>query len=216
MGPKRLTREESRQRTKDRLLAAAAELFAERGVTGTSIEQIAERAGYTRGAFYGNFADKHEVVRELLLQRTRTEMREVEELSREAQSFGDLLDLLRAWNRARAQHLTPWLSLRLELLLHALRTPQLRPDLADRELLARDAIGDGIRRELARRNVRPPADPAFLALVVHSLEDGLLIQHLLRPEEISGDVVVDAVELLLDSWAALGAATPGPNSVAGP
>ncbi|MEV7042684.1 TetR family transcriptional regulator [Amycolatopsis sp. NPDC051061] len=66
MTGKRLTRAESRERTKDRLLAAAAELFAGRGVNGTSVEQIAERAGYTRGAFYGNFEDKHELVVALL------------------------------------------------------------------------------------------------------------------------------------------------------
>ena len=41
----RLTREQSRQRTRERLLAAAADLFTERGVTGTSVEQVAERAG---------------------------------------------------------------------------------------------------------------------------------------------------------------------------
>jgi AcrR family transcriptional regulator len=49
----RLTREESRKRTRDRLVAAAAELFTEQGVNGTSVEQIAERAGYSRGAFTG-------------------------------------------------------------------------------------------------------------------------------------------------------------------
>ena len=35
-------------------------------MNGASVEQIAGRAGFTRGAFYGNFADKHELVRELL------------------------------------------------------------------------------------------------------------------------------------------------------
>src|SRR3954471_10523442 len=67
---KRLTREESREQTRERLLAAAAELFAERGVNGTSVEQIAERAGYTRGAFYGNFDGKPELLVALLRQRT--------------------------------------------------------------------------------------------------------------------------------------------------
>jgi AcrR family transcriptional regulator len=63
---KRLTRAESRERTKERLLDAAAGLFAERGVNGTSVEQITDRAGYTRGAFYGNFEDKHELIEGLV------------------------------------------------------------------------------------------------------------------------------------------------------
>ncbi|MFH8567534.1 TetR/AcrR family transcriptional regulator [Streptomyces sp. NPDC017993] len=200
---KRLTREESRQQTRERLLAAAAELFVERGVNGTSVEQIAERAGYTRGAFYGNFEDKNALVAELLQHRTRRELEEVRALTQGATSFADALDRLRAWNRDRARHLPEWLALRMELVLHALRNEELRPLLAERELLARDAHAGGLEQAFAARGVESPADPAFLALIVHALEDGLLIQRLLAPEGIPGDVVVDAFDLLLRSWTAL-------------
>ena len=47
----RLTREESQGLTRTRLLEAGAEVFAEKGFYGASVEEIAERAGYTRGAF---------------------------------------------------------------------------------------------------------------------------------------------------------------------
>jgi AcrR family transcriptional regulator len=215
VSPKRLTREESRKQTQDRLLTAASELFAERGVNGTSVEQIAERAGYSRGAFYGNFNDKNEIVLELLKQRTQRELQEVQALGREVTSFQDMLALLREWHRDRSRHLAEWLALRMELILHALRNPHLRPPLAERELLARTAIGEGIQQELARRGAQPPADPEFLALIVHALEDGLLIQKTLRPEEIGDEVVVDAVELLLASWAALGGAPRDGRAVSG-
>ncbi|MFD0486123.1 hypothetical protein ACFQ0O_02555 [Saccharopolyspora spinosporotrichia] len=45
-----------------------------------------------------------------------------------------------------------------------------------------------------------------MALIVHALEDGLLVQRLLSPDEVSDEVVVDAVELLMRSWSAAGAA----------
>ncbi|WP_275467292.1 TetR/AcrR family transcriptional regulator [Streptomyces noursei] len=200
---KRLTREESRQQTRTRLLAAAAELFTERGVNGTSVEQIAERAGYTRGAFYGNFEDKNALVAELLHDRTRHELEEVGTLTQDAASPADALDKLRAWNRDRAQHLPQWLALRMELVLHTLRNDALRPLLAERELLARNAHTTGLEQAFAARGVASPADPAFLALIVHALEDGLLIQRLLTPDGIPDDVVVDAFDLLLRSWTAL-------------
>ncbi|MEU5209314.1 TetR family transcriptional regulator [Streptomyces sp. NPDC020742] len=200
---KRLTREESRQQTRDRLLDAAAELFTERGVNGTSVEQIAERAGYSRGAFYGNFEDKNALVAELLQHRTRREMAEVRTLTQGATSFTDALDKLRAWNRDRAEHLPAWLALRMELVLHTLRNDALRPPLAERELLARDAHASGLEQAFAARGVEAPADPAFLGLIVHALEDGLLIQRLLTPDGIPDDVVVDAFDLLLRSWTAL-------------
>lgn len=51
-----------RRRTRERLLDAAFDLFAEDGVDATSIEAVCERAGFTRGAFYSNFASKHELL----------------------------------------------------------------------------------------------------------------------------------------------------------
>jgi AcrR family transcriptional regulator len=208
-GRQRLTRAQSRQQTRQRLLAAAAELFAEQGVNGASVEQIAERAGYSRGAFYSNFEDKDKLVLALLEQRTLREVEEVRALRQGAGSFEEVLERLRAWNIARSRHLESWLALRLELILHALRTPRLRPLLADRELIARRAIAAGIEHELLQTRAVPPADTAFLALIVHALEDGLLIQRLLTPDAISEAVVVDAVALLMRAWAVFGRLVDG-------
>jgi AcrR family transcriptional regulator len=51
-----------REATRERVLDAALAVFAERGVIGSSVEDICERAGFTRGAFYSNFADKADLV----------------------------------------------------------------------------------------------------------------------------------------------------------
>lgn len=50
-----------RQKTRARLLDAAFEIFAERGVHAASVELITEAAGFTRGAFYSNFSSKEEL-----------------------------------------------------------------------------------------------------------------------------------------------------------
>jgi len=55
-----------RDATRERVLDAAREAFAEKGVFGGSVEEICERAGFTRGAFYSNFADKDDVLRALV------------------------------------------------------------------------------------------------------------------------------------------------------
>jgi len=51
-----------REATRQRVLDAAREVFAEQGVVGATVEAICERAGFTRGAFYSNFADKDDVI----------------------------------------------------------------------------------------------------------------------------------------------------------
>ncbi|WZH35135.1 MAG: helix-turn-helix domain containing protein [Microbacterium enclense] len=50
-----------REATRTRLLDAATEMFAEVGIDAASVEAICERAGFTRGAFYSNFASKEEL-----------------------------------------------------------------------------------------------------------------------------------------------------------
>jgi AcrR family transcriptional regulator len=205
LGVKRLSRDESREVTRHRLLTAAAELFAERGVTGASVEQIAERAGYSRGAFYGNFEDKKELVVALLEQRTRQELTEVRALAKGTKVFADVLEPLRKWHRQRGKHLTGWLLLRIELWLYGLRNPDILPELGKRERFARAAITEAIERDFTARDIPPPADPAFLALIVHALEDGLLIQRRLTQEEGDDGVIVEAIDLLMRSWTALGA-----------
>jgi AcrR family transcriptional regulator len=59
-----------RERTRDRLLDAAFEVFAENGVHATSVEEICERAGFTRGAFYSNFRAKEELFVALMQQKS--------------------------------------------------------------------------------------------------------------------------------------------------
>jgi len=50
---KRVTKR--RAETRQRLLGAAFDVFAADGFGRSTVEQICERAGYTRGAFYSNF-----------------------------------------------------------------------------------------------------------------------------------------------------------------
>ncbi|GGE92497.1 TetR/AcrR family transcriptional regulator [Mycetocola zhadangensis] len=50
-----------RRKTRDRLIDAAYEVFAETGIHAASVEMITERAGFTRGAFYSNFDTKEEL-----------------------------------------------------------------------------------------------------------------------------------------------------------
>ena len=52
--------------TRERLLDAASRVFAQRGIEGATVEEICDRAGFTRGAFYSNFAHKNELVVALL------------------------------------------------------------------------------------------------------------------------------------------------------
>src|ERR1700730_12985354 len=66
MSRKRLTREDSREQTTQRLLEAAKKLIAKKGLEAASVENIAAAAGYSRGAFYSNFGSKEDLFIDLL------------------------------------------------------------------------------------------------------------------------------------------------------
>jgi AcrR family transcriptional regulator len=66
MKRQRLTREQSKDQTRQRLLDAAQTIFMKKGFVAASVEDIAGADGYTRGAFYSNFRSKNELLLELL------------------------------------------------------------------------------------------------------------------------------------------------------
>ena len=57
-----MTRAESKERTRQRLLTEAQRLFRQHGYAATSLEQIAEAAEVTKGAIYGHFASKEDLM----------------------------------------------------------------------------------------------------------------------------------------------------------
>lgn len=113
-----------REATRLRLLAAAEEVLAERGFHGASVEDVCERAGFTRGAFYSNFGSKEDLVIELLDRHTRDVLQRIEELA--AAPELSLEELLEGVSRAvddRPASQRRWRLLLAEFELHALRDP---------------------------------------------------------------------------------------------
>jgi AcrR family transcriptional regulator len=73
------SRSARREATRERVLDAAREVFAERGVIGGSVEDICDLAGFTRGAFYSNFTDKTNLLQALIERDHNTLLRRLDE-----------------------------------------------------------------------------------------------------------------------------------------
>lgn len=89
----RASRKETQARTRERLLSAARAEFARRGIAAASIDRISENAGFSRGAFYANYAGKHELLLELL---ARHQTREIEAWQALLDAAGPLEEVLPA------------------------------------------------------------------------------------------------------------------------
>ncbi|MGH2599028.1 MAG: TetR/AcrR family transcriptional regulator, partial [Dehalococcoidia bacterium] len=134
--PKRLTRAESKAITKARLLDAAATVFARKGFAATSVEDIAEAAGYTIGALYSNFSGKEDLFLAVLDQHLAADAELIAEILGEASSGEDLLRRLAAYFDAMYEAEQDWRLLTNEFRLYVARNPRFNSRLAEQKQAA--------------------------------------------------------------------------------
>jgi AcrR family transcriptional regulator len=207
-----MTREESRAETRRRLLDAGERVFAEKGFAGASIEEIAERAGFSSGAFYSNFEDKQELFLALFDRRTQAQIAEVTELLKANPAPSDFFAALKTREAGRGSQRT-WLMLTLEFVLYSLRTPAARPRLAQRERAVREAYARAAAAQHKALGLPLPGPPHQLGLILQALDHGLWIEQNVDPEQVPEDAMVDALEFLLKASVAL--AHESPRTTAG-
>lgn len=188
---KRLSRTESVARTRARLLDAAEEVFAERGFGGTTLEQIAERAGYTRGAVYANFASKDDLFLAVLDRWLDADIAHGGEINEESPSVRDALGRLRELDGNRFADRTRFMLLS-EFRLYALRNPAVAPRLATYERRCVDWYADVIRSWGG--DLPMPAER--LAAIVLAMENGVATLAHLVPDTVRHDAFIDALEML--------------------
>jgi AcrR family transcriptional regulator len=145
------------------------------------VEDVCDRAGYTRGAFYSNFASLDELFFALYAERSGEFIRVVGEAV--AQTHGalpvkDLLSrVLAALPISRESHL-----LNLEFAAHALRHPEVAAALADRRRELREALvpilRTGLGEEAAALSTKTLND---MSRSIIGIQEGMFLQELLEP-----------------------------------
>lgn len=196
--PTRRTREESRAETRARLLRSAATVFAERGYAGASVEEIAERAGFSRGAFYSNFESKDDVFLALLDAQIEAEVGALREALADPTSPEAVLELLLARGAARRREARETTLLWAEFWLHVVRHPDLAPKLAVRQRAARAAVAEMLESSCAEMGVALPVPADHLASVLLAVDDGLRLQEFLDPQAVPADLRARALMLLFE------------------
>lgn len=128
--PQRLTRRESRDATRARLIAAAEKIFIRFGFDASSVERIAEAAGFSRGAFYSNFRDKDELFIAVLNKRRLAVSRALGEIVRREPNIAKRLRAVRDWYVNQEQQ-KQWIILETEFTLRAIRNRAVKVRLAE-------------------------------------------------------------------------------------
>jgi AcrR family transcriptional regulator len=191
----RSARAEKRDARAD-LLEAALEVFAKRGYRDSSVDEIAERAGYSKGAVYWHFESKDDLFFALLEEHVDRPWLEGIELLESAPPERDMsveagrvfLDLLR--------HERDALLLDQEFWSQAVRDPKLRARYARRQRRIRTALGRALSLRLEHLGAPPSPDPEGMATAVVGLARGLAQETLIDPKAAPEDMLSRMLALL--------------------
>ncbi|HAP28368.1 MAG TPA: TetR family transcriptional regulator [Achromobacter sp.] len=187
MSKVRLTREQSRDQTRQRLLDAAQSIFLSKGFVAASVEDIAEQAGYTRGAFYSNFGSKSELFLQLLKrdhENVMADMRAIFEAGETRQQMeARVLDYYSTHYRENDCFLL-W----MEGKLQAARDPDFRVGFVAclRELRA--ATTEYVRQFSALVGTPLPLPAEQLALGLLALSDGMQFSYAFDPQAVTPEM----------------------------
>lgn len=187
MAKVRLTREQSREQTRQRLLDAAQELFLAKGYLASSVEDIAEAAGYTRGAFYSNFGSKSEMFLELLRRDHESHMNEMSALFQDQATRAEMEARVVAYY-SQIHRENKCFLLWMEAKLQAARDPAFRQGFLSFQREQRATIAEFARHFSARVGTPLTMPPEQLALGLLALSEGMQFSYAFDPQAVSADL----------------------------
>ena len=172
---KRLNREESQARTRGLLMRSAASCFARRGFDGASVDEIAESAGFSRGAFYSNFGDKDEIFLALIQRHLEWDLRDFEAMLVTSDSFELLVEKVAARYRELGDS-PDWCLLMAEFQLRVSRESNGDDAFVQAYADYRRALSRLIEQAFARFGRKSSLTPADLAVTLIALSHGLALE----------------------------------------
>jgi AcrR family transcriptional regulator len=193
----RLTRAQRRQQTRARLLDAAGQVFARRGFHAATVDEVADAAGYTKGAVYSNFSNKDELFLALLDERVAAQLQQVEALY-DIESSEELRAAMRGRTEREFAAARDVGVLMVEFSLYAMRHPAAQAELAKRYRQLRGRLAELISKRYARHQIAPPMPPEHLAALVLATDTGLFLQYSAEPGALPWELHADAMIQLLD------------------
>lgn len=196
----RLSRKHMQQQTRTRLLSAAQEVIARKGMAEASIRDIAETAGYSLGAFYSNFESKEKMLEELV------EVHMYEEISFFKQIIGEtvsgrnleLQDKISAWLK-HLQSNQQLCALAFEFEMYAKRTPSFKEKLEISKVKRLQEFADALQTLFAYHNRKPKLDYVQIATGFAALWNGFYLTGTVPGGKSVDEVILVFLQALLDS-----------------
>ena len=180
--------------TRQQLVDAGLRLFEAHGFTQTTLEQIAEEAGVTKGAVYSNFANK-----EALFVETLRNINIDTDLSMFGDRAASLADRFARFGAVNAAAFTPSIAktaTKLEAQAFALRNPRSRDAYAEMLHRLMHDVETALEHAAPDIGATPVVASDVVTIITQALLDGLEVQRAFLPDVVTPEVVATATRLL--------------------
>jgi len=165
--------DESIDLIREKLVASAALVFAEKGYDGAGVAEIARRAGYTTGAIYGRFSGKAELLLAAIEARSENEL---DQLFNEHRFEGKVTDILTTvGSHLVTDQMGPESALLLEAFVAARRDPEVRRLMQGALDLRGDRLADLVAEAQATGAIDPALDAEAVVRFCHAVGFGFLL-----------------------------------------
>jgi AcrR family transcriptional regulator len=191
-------RADLRGTARERLLDAAAHVFAEHGFRGASVDDVAARAGVTKGALYWNFPSKQELFFALLDERVDSRVRSLLEQFEAASSEEDPAAAVSRGVADVVDDERQLVLLMQEYWSLAARDPELRGRYVERQRMLRRLVAHTVEARHATTGVPLTTSPDRLATGIAALTYGLAIERVADPDAVPDDLLGELIDLLYD------------------
>ena len=173
----RWTRERRLEHTRSLLLDAAEDVFAEKGFTPATLDDIAHAAGYTKGAIYKHFATKEELFLAVSDRYWRRYFDNFAEVMSTAGQIGEreLDEIARRWRQLSLDRGAEHAALGHEFTLYLTRNPDARDRVADKRSEVVDALARFIVEGIDRLGGTLLISPSTFAQVLVATSDSVVL-----------------------------------------
>jgi AcrR family transcriptional regulator len=182
MATTRISREDSKARTRAGLIGAARTVFLRRGFHAATLDEIAEEAGYTKGAVYSNFSGKDDLFLALLAEHYARRVEVYESLVLEHDDAESTYRSIARFMLDAYRHEPAWWPLVSDFSTHAARDPELRERLrATREGFL-DALAGTIETLCAQHRLSFVLPAREVARGTGALMRGMTVEWTIDPD----------------------------------
>jgi AcrR family transcriptional regulator len=186
-----------RQQTQERLLDAALDAFAEKGFHGTSVEEVCERANFSRGAFYSNYSSKTELFVALYHRQAEGILTALAKQSEVDESTDRPIDAVIGELAGAVPHDRRWFLISTEFALQAVRNPAAASVYAAARARVRESFAARITGILGRYGWELTVPAESLVRWLFALHEGAVAQAYMEPELLAPHDLTEQVTPLL-------------------